>query len=524
MAIDAIRLRNFMAFEDTKWIELRPITLLFGRNSSGKSAVFRALRLLKQSLSVPEDDNPFLFETEYGVDLGSFSDIMNYASDSEHVWFHFRCASAEMEDLLKKYNVNSNNSQNSVDNSLEFVLGYSPHQQENGKSDKSRIELADLQIRLQNSMLKSDRLLFQMGMLKADDIQLYGEDWYAAGELTHLSDAGAWAGMGCGLKGSFLPNLVKPNTETIGYQCVRELIDCFNKELTFFLRNLVYIGPIRPEPQRRYSFDRETAISWRKRDLGIFLDYIGGKLPDIKEDVNKWMQRLKLGEGADPHPVTSQESMNREYEIGIQENGARRPLPLSASGFGASQVLPIVVQCLKLNSESILLVEQPELHLHPSAQATLGDLFIETYQRDFWQNWLEACEIAMKRGSQKPPVPSHEDLVRSAPRLFIETHSEHLLLRLRRRVAESKARLNSKKKEKKCEQQYDSLTSQILPEDLRVYFVSREKELTSHIAQIGVDENGEMDLSYASPQIDDFFADDLIEISAIVDASLRSEK
>lgn len=46
MSVKAIRLENFMAFSDTGWIELRPITLLFGRNSSGKSAIIRALRLL----------------------------------------------------------------------------------------------------------------------------------------------------------------------------------------------------------------------------------------------------------------------------------------------------------------------------------------------------------------------------------------------------------------------------------------------------------------------------------------------
>ena len=47
MTVQAIRLLNFMAFEDTGWIELRPITLLFGKNSSGKTAIIRALLLLK---------------------------------------------------------------------------------------------------------------------------------------------------------------------------------------------------------------------------------------------------------------------------------------------------------------------------------------------------------------------------------------------------------------------------------------------------------------------------------------------
>jgi len=49
--VAAIRLQNFMGFEDTDWIELRSITLLFGRNSTGKSSIIRALLLLRQSMS-----------------------------------------------------------------------------------------------------------------------------------------------------------------------------------------------------------------------------------------------------------------------------------------------------------------------------------------------------------------------------------------------------------------------------------------------------------------------------------------
>lgn len=50
MTVTAFRIQNFMGFEDSGWVELRPITLLFGRNSSGKSALIRALLLLRQSL------------------------------------------------------------------------------------------------------------------------------------------------------------------------------------------------------------------------------------------------------------------------------------------------------------------------------------------------------------------------------------------------------------------------------------------------------------------------------------------
>ena len=51
MTIEAFRLQNFMCFEDSGWLELRPLTLVYGRNSAGKSAIFRALLLLRQSLA-----------------------------------------------------------------------------------------------------------------------------------------------------------------------------------------------------------------------------------------------------------------------------------------------------------------------------------------------------------------------------------------------------------------------------------------------------------------------------------------
>lgn len=76
MTVKAIRLENFMAFADTGWIELRPITLLFGRNSSGKSTIIRALRLLRQSLNTPSG-RPLRFVDNNGVDVGSYQQIVH---------------------------------------------------------------------------------------------------------------------------------------------------------------------------------------------------------------------------------------------------------------------------------------------------------------------------------------------------------------------------------------------------------------------------------------------------------------
>ena len=91
VTVKAIRLQNFMAFRDTGWVELHPITLLFGRNSSGKSTILRALRLLRQSLNPRANDEPLIFTDENGIDLGEFASVVHDQDKSKSMVFGFRC-------------------------------------------------------------------------------------------------------------------------------------------------------------------------------------------------------------------------------------------------------------------------------------------------------------------------------------------------------------------------------------------------------------------------------------------------
>ena len=79
-------------------------------------------------------------------------------------------------------------------------------------------------------------------------------------------------------------------------------------------------------------------------------------------------------------------------------------------GFGISQVLPVLVQCFYAPQHSIIIMEQPEVHLHPKAQAALADVMIDV---------VKSRESGANRNIQ----------------LIIETHSEHFLRRLQRLIA-----------------------------------------------------------------------------------------
>ncbi len=95
MTVTAFRLQNFMGFEDTRWIELRPITLIFGRNSSGKSALLRALLLLRQSLNSPDGEHPLVFSAEDGFDFGDYQTMVRDNDvkdiDKRQMSFWFEC-------------------------------------------------------------------------------------------------------------------------------------------------------------------------------------------------------------------------------------------------------------------------------------------------------------------------------------------------------------------------------------------------------------------------------------------------
>lgn len=129
------------------------------------------------------------------------------------------------------------------------------------------------------------------------------------------------------------------------------------------------------------------------------------KNTQINSRVNTWLKKFGL-------KVTVKEFKDIIHNIKIHQNDL--DLDITDVGFGISQVLPILVQGFMSNNRSLTLIEQPEIHLHPKMQADLADLFIDIVKL-----------AADKKGKIKKS-------------LLIETHSEYLLKRLRRRISEGK--------------------------------------------------------------------------------------
>jgi predicted ATPase len=199
-----------------------------------------------------------------------------------------------------------------------------------------------------------------------------------------------------------------------------DFVQDFSLEMERLLRSVSYLGPLRSKGERLYNWsggepesvgysgentvsallaakDRQLNAGKKKRKRS-FQQFIAEKL-----------QQLEL---IDEFQVRQISDHRKEYEVKVRTPGSPLFVDLPDVGFGLSQVLPVVVQCFYAPAGSILFIEQPELHLHPRAQAHLADLLIDV---------LSSREDGEPRNIQ----------------LIIETHSEHFLNRLQRRIAEA---------------------------------------------------------------------------------------
>ncbi|MBZ5711731.1 DUF3696 domain-containing protein [Nannocystis pusilla] len=184
----------------------------------------------------------------------------------------------------------------------------------------------------------------------------------------------------------------------------------------FFFGKIRYLGPLRVDPQAMQSFSPSSELD----DVGSRGQYAAAvydanrlKLirwwnPDknaedfstLEHALNVWIQHLSVA-----YRVHTSEARETGVAWRVLHRPGAKDRPLSAVGVGVSQVVPILVAGLLAPVDSLLLLEQPELHLHMRAQARLGDFFV--------------------------------GLARTGKRCLIETHSDCLVNQMRLYIAQS---------------------------------------------------------------------------------------
>jgi predicted ATPase len=452
--ITRLRARGFKSWADTDELRIAPLTGLFGANSSGKTSLLQTLLLLKQT--VESSDRRQVLNTGDSkslVDLGTFFDLVHghQAADGLSLSLSWRLP----EPLVVQ---NPQKRKSPLFNINELSFSTYIH------------AIADY-VRVQKLEYEFDKHSFMM----LDQRQFKnGQDWkYEL--LTQGFDAKRFPGRAWPLPAPVkcygFPDEVQGYYRNLGF--LSEFVLAFEQ---LFAR-VSYLGPLRGVPERRYGWSGESPVdvgrsgelaipallAARKRKLKLSLGKgrnRGQRL--IEERIAEWLREMGLIESFSLQPIGEN---RKDYELKVRKTANGPEVFITDVGFGVSQILPVLVLCYYVPEGSIVLLEQPEIHLHPAVQSVLADVLIE---------------VVTKRKIQ----------------IIFESHSEHLLHRLQRRVAEGAIR----------------------NQDLALYFCQLDTKHTaaSEIEELEVDEFG--NITNWPPQ---FFGDEMADLVAMVDAEVQ---
>jgi hypothetical protein len=450
--ISKLAAANFKSWRYIPEMPFAPITGLFGSNSSGKSAILELLLLMKQTAESSDRSQILNFGDERDpVALGGYRDVIFAHKTSEPLSWSIQWKQATP---LRVVDPKSPSRDLFTDDSFLFEtqLGY--------RARRAYVERMTYMF---------SGIRFSM-VPKAQNMNEYKLEARPASSFKFKRTRGrAWP-LPPPLKFYGFPDQVKAY-----YQNAAFLSDL---ELAFehMLRGTFYLGPLREEPQRQYlwsgaqpedvgyrgerAIDALLAARAQKRTISRGK---GRPLLTLQQYVAMWLRDLGLISSFSVAGIGAGGG-TRFYQVRVRHRKGTPEVLLPDIGFGISQVLPVLVLCYYVPRGSTVLLEQPELHLHPAVQAGLADVFID----------------AMKRRRIQ---------------IVFESHSEHLLNRLQLRLAEEK----------------------LSPDNVELYFCKADGE--SRLERLELDIFGNI-----SNWPDDFFGDPLHEGVARLEAEAKRRR
>ena len=425
-----ITLENFRCFRDEQTARLAPLTLLVGENSTGKTSFLAMIRAL---LGVAIDfQNPDFKEEPY--DLGSFDEIAHHRGAKGGRAETFKAGFSVMEPKRRDTSVENMPRQFSV---TFGKRGTTPAlvRRQRSMGDTWTDECFEpgqpFILRVGTSRGSWEK------RVPVDDSDRFDLDTDVGRSLMYTPRLLFSEAQRAGFT-EFMPLSGSPALSSEDEDMIRRLM--FSRFWSF--RKWPFASaPVRSKSRRTYAPSRSIPDP-ESEYVPMFLANVffqnkkmWGALKERLEDFGK---TAGLFDEISIRPLGKRDS--EPFQLQIRRFGGRLRGPqrnLIDVGYGVSQVLPVITELLRPDAPSMFLLQQPEVHLHPSAQAALGSLF---------------CHVA---GWER--------------QLVVETHSDHLLDRVRMEARDS--------------------TTKLKPEDVSILFFERG-DLDVRIHSLRIDQEG----------------------------------
>lgn len=393
-----ISINNFKSIGSLANYEMRPLTILSGTNSSGKSSFIQLLLLLKQTLEDDSAQRPLDLQGKI-YPINNYLDVLKDKNTANKLKVEFVFNKSELENYRNYPELNIYNAFDYYDLRIEIEFA----------TNDKEIIVESFIITMINE-LKSDFIKFQNKSssfsietnVAVFSERLYGNE-YSIKKINYSS---------------FIPTSyeIAFYDGTIANEVPK--LDGIKAILKDFFTTLNYVGPLRNAPKDEYSaIEKNNSVGIDGANVAeIFCELANrpttfykieeteAKTNFVKTEdnflnaVKYWIcERFKMC--AD---IYSEKQADSYIIYVVSLSGIVSTI--KHVGFGISQVLPIVVEGLRLADNETLALEQPEIHLHPKVQSGLADFLIS--------------------------------LIEQGKKVIVETHSDHFITRLRRRIAE----------------------------------------------------------------------------------------
>ncbi|QMV65527.1 DUF3696 domain-containing protein [Pseudomonas berkeleyensis] len=464
--LEKLSIKNFKAFSAWQEINLAPITLIYGPNSSGKSSIIHSIMLLKQSLTRPNLQGGLVSNGEF-VDLGDFSSMVHGHDLNRDISFRLTYKPTKKQSYsdfgldvfgkstVREYELNYkyyliNDSPKNKSSELEKKRGFSylntmstivragekkeilfstsviseletitelsePRRLGLNFEKKSTPEKVSPESEQSLNKKKSAQLVAAAKKFKFLDKDAWESTYtylsnhrskrheFSKNDISKLLD---------GLKFKSDINYATPSTaefesrmhKDFDFNSLIQLNMAFSslaRDLKEKFSSISYLGPLRSHPSRFYApkTDQNDSVGKQGENVAKFIY----ERPEITEDINQWFSMFEV-----PYKLSS-DGIGNDVSgpvicLQLMDNRTGVMVGPSDVGFGIGQMLPIIVEGL-VRDDSVICVEQPEIHLHPRLQAHLANFFVKTCKSNQW---------------------------------IVETHSESLMIRLQRLIAAGK--------------------------------------------------------------------------------------
>lgn len=392
--LKSVQFQNFKSWK-TAQVKCAPITGFFGTNSSGKTSILQFLLMLKQTKAGTDRAISLDLDGDL-VRLGTISDVLHGHDTKLPLEWKVEFSLDTEIVIVDASKQNTTEISRSKNFSVSAVNNMKPSGAP--KASKLEYQLGDMKFSLSIKNEQKSKFQLKAQSVPPNDsdfrfVRTQGRPWDLPGPI----------------KSYAFPDEARTYFQNAAF--LADLESAYEKQLD----NIYYLGPLRQYPQRDYLWTRSRPTDVGQRGEKAIDAILAAteaqetrnlrprtRHRSFQEIVAHWLKQMGLIEEFRVEEIAP--NSNR-WQARIRTRKKASEVLLTDVGFGISQVLPVVTLLQYVPEGAIVILEQPEIHLHPLAQAGLADVIIQ--------------------------AATHRQV-----QILLESHSEHLLLRLQRRIAE----------------------------------------------------------------------------------------